>query len=65
MAGVLGLSLGVLAMVRHLAGLESFGVPYLSPFVTGERTGGIVRLPLPLEKWRQGVSALRNRRNQR
>ena len=64
-AGVLGLSLGVLAMVRHLAGLESFGVPYLSPFVTGERAGGIVRLPLPLEKWRQGVSALRNRRNQR
>ena len=64
-AGVLGLSLGVVVIVRHLAGLESFGVPYLSPFVTGERGGGLVRLPLPLEKWRQGVSALRNRRNQR
>ena len=65
MAGVLGLSLGVIAIVRHLAGLESFGVPYLSPFVTGEQGGGLVRLPLPFEKWRQGVSGRRNRRNQR
>ena len=63
--GVVALALGVAALLRHLAGLESFGVPYLSPFVTGEEGGGLLRLPLPLEKWRQGVSARRNRRNQR
>ena len=63
--GVLGLALGVAALIRHLAGLESFGVPYLSPFVTGEGGTALVRRPMPLEKWRQGVSARRNRRNQR
>lgn len=65
LAGVVGLGLGVAALVRHLAGLESFGVPYLGPFVKGEGLGAVLRRPLPLDKWRQGVDPRRNRRNQR
>ena len=64
-AGLLGLVFGVAVLVRHLAGLESFGVPYLSPFVTGEQAGGVVRPPLPFEKWRRGIPPQRNRRRQK
>lgn len=58
-AGLFGLVLGSGALIYHLAGLESFGRPYLD---SGTRA---MRLPLPLEKWRQGVRWPRNRRNQR
>ena len=58
-AGVFGLVLGCAVLIRHLAGLESFGRPYL----TG--AGRAVRGPLPLEKWREWVRRPLNRRNQR
>lgn len=58
-AGLFGLVMGCVVLVRHLAGLESFGRPYLSV------PEGVVRGPLPLEKWRARVRLPRNRRNQR
>ena len=67
--GLFGLILGIAALLYHLAGLESFGVPYLAPFTTGvqERRGhpSLFRLPLPQMKWRDGAVNTRNRRNQR
>lgn len=35
-AGIYGLSLGFLLLIHHLNKLETFGVPYLSPFVANE-----------------------------
>lgn len=58
-AGLFGLVLGGAALIYHLAGLESFGQPYLSPRARA------LRGPLPLEKWREAVRAPLNRRNQK
>ena len=59
----------VAALVAHLAGLESFGVPYLAPFTSaaGQERGSpdLIRLPLPWMKWRNGAARSANRRNQR
>ena len=67
--GLLGLALGCAALIIHLAGLESFGVPYLAPFTTGTqvRRGhpSLFRLPLPQMKWRDGPVHTRNRRSQK
>lgn len=69
LAGLLGLALGCGALIYHLAGLETFGVPYLAPFTTGTRIQRghptLLRLPLPLMKWRDGAVRSQNRRNQR
>lgn len=66
--GLFGLTLGCAALVYHLAGLETFGVPYLAPFTTGVqvRRGhpSLFRLPLPRMKWRDGAVHTQNRRNQ-
>lgn len=34
--GLMGLSMGSLILLYHLCSIECFGVPYLSPFVSGE-----------------------------
>lgn len=69
LGGLTGLALGGGAIIYHLAGLESFGVPYLAPFTTGTRVPrghpSLFRLPLPAMKWRDGPVKTRNRRNQR
>ena len=69
MGGLFGLGLGCAALLYHLAGLESFGVPYLAPFTTGTqvRRGhpSLLRLPLKAMKWRDGAVHTHNRRNQR
>ena len=66
--GLAGLALGCAALIYHLAGLETFGVPYLAPFTTGvqARRGhpSLFRLPLPRMKWRDGAVKTDNRRNQ-
>jgi len=36
LAGMFGVAMGFTMIVYHLAGLESFGVPYMSPFAGGE-----------------------------
>jgi hypothetical protein len=69
LGGLFGLSVGCGALIWHLAGLESFGVPYLAPFTTGKRVCGdhpsLIRLPLPWSKHRDGAERAENRRNQR
>ncbi len=49
-AGLFGLTAGVLALLIHLSGLESLGTPYLNPF-SGARSGGaVLRAPVPEEE---------------
>ena len=57
-AGLLGVTAGCVALIYHLAGLESFGVPYLSPDAP-------VRIPVPEQKLRPGFLRPRNRRERR
>ena len=67
-AGTFGLGMGVAGLIYHLAGLESFGVPYLAPFTSGARFSAgqpdVVRPPLSRMKWRNGAVYTENRRNQ-
>ena len=69
LGGLFGLAAGCAALIHHLAGLESFGVPYLAPFSTGTqvRRGhpSLIRLPLPMMRWRDGAVRAANRRNQK
>ena len=58
-AGLVGLVLGCAVLLRHLAGLESFGAAYL------EGWSPAVRPPLPLELVRRAVPPWRNRRRQK
>lgn len=68
-AGSAGLVLGGMALVCHLAGLESFGVAYLTPFAAnaGEQVEGhaVLRQPLPRVKLRPAALDPQNRRNQK
>ena len=61
------LPLGLGLLTGHLAGLESFGVPYLAPLVGGGVEGcpAVLRPPLPWVKWREGAVRTGNRRDQR
>jgi hypothetical protein len=67
-AGLLGLVLGVVLLVTHLAGLETFGVPYLTPFAPAsgaqEEEGTVFRRPLRKTVLRESYLRPRNRRNQ-
>ena len=69
LGGLFGLAMGCGALICHLAGLESFGVSYLSPFATEsdgpEQGSGLIRRPLPRVKWRPAAIHPANRRNQR
>lgn len=66
--GAAGLVLAGMALACHLAGLESFGVAWLTPFAAnaGEQVEGHAVLRLPLRKTILRPAALkaRNRRNQ-
>ncbi|MCI8651431.1 MAG: spore germination protein [Oscillospiraceae bacterium] len=68
LAGLFGVVVGTVALVGHLAGLESFGVAYLTPFAVnaGERVGSrsLLRQPLPKDKLRPGYLNTENRRKQ-
>lgn len=68
-AGLFGAVMGAAALVVHLAGLESFGVPYLTPFAVSAgaqaREHVFLRRPLPQVKDRPPVLHPRNRRKQR
>ncbi len=67
--GLFALSGGLAALIYHLAGLESFGFPYLAPFTTGagapKGPPSLIRLPLPLMKWRSVTPRGMNRRDQK
>ena len=68
-AGLFGVVSGLSALVIHLAGIESFGVSYLTPFASnaGEQVEGhaVFRQPLPQVKQRPAALKTRNRRNQK
>lgn len=65
--GIYGFITGWLLLLIHLAGLKSFGIPYLMPFAAGERDGisrwtdGIFRAPARRLD-RRPVYAVRNAR---
>lgn len=42
-AGLFGLSAGFLLLTSHLAGLRSYGVPYLAPFSAATGGGVVLR----------------------
>ncbi|MDR0671270.1 MAG: spore germination protein [Oscillospiraceae bacterium] len=67
-AGLPGLSIVSLFLIHHMAGLSSFGVPYLTSFALGCHRDAIVRAlrpPLWLIKERARALNPRNRRNRR
>ena len=68
-AGLFGAIIGAAALVVHLAGLESFGVPYLTPFAVSAgkeaREHVFLRRPLPQIKDRPPALHPLNRRKQR
>ncbi len=67
--GLLGVALAAVVLVGHLAGLECFGVAYLTPFAAngGQQVEGhaLFRVPIPHVKLRPAALKSRNRRNQR
>lgn len=67
--GIFGTILGAAGMVIHLAGLESFGVAYLTPFAAnaGAQVEGetVLREPLPQVKLREAALKTKNRRQQK
>ena len=68
-AGLFGMVAGAAVLIVHLAGLESFGVPYLTPFAVGTgvhaREHVLLRRPMPRIKDRPAALKPRNRRKQR
>lgn len=64
-AGLFGMTVAILLLILHLAGLESLGIPYLFPFsgVTGVKT--LLRPRLQTMKYRSGVLHPEDLRNQR
>ena len=63
--GIFGIVTGVYLTVSHLAGLLSFGVPYLTPFVKQSMDNGtgnkIVRVPFK-KRWRRPSYVRQNER---
>ena len=62
-AGVFALTLGLLALLLRLAALESFGLPYLSPF-SALHAGALIRPRLAAQKYRDPALHPLDRRNQ-
>ncbi|MBQ8647821.1 MAG: spore germination protein, partial [Oscillospiraceae bacterium] len=66
--GLLGLVLGGVVLIYRLAGMESFGVAYLTPFASnaGQHKEGhtVLRQPLTKVKTRPDYLNTKNRRNQ-
>jgi len=52
MAGLFGLTVGLIVMLLHLGGLDSFGLSYLRPFDRAETGGVVLRKRLAEEKYR-------------
>ena len=63
--GLLGVTVGLLLLLTELAGLESLGRSYLSPFGRAEVKGALVRPRLVRQKWRDGALKPMDDQNQR
>lgn len=61
--GLYGMTLGMILLVVHLAGLESLGVPYLAPYSAGK--GDLLRRRLVDQKYRDPAMKPEDRRNQK
>ena len=68
LGGLFAVTAAAAVLVCHLARLESFGVPYLTPFAAdgGDRAmgHGVIRWPLPWVKFREQALHPQNRRRQ-
>jgi len=51
-AGLFGLTVGLIAMLLHLGSLQSFGLSYLRPFDRAETGGVVLRKPMKENKFR-------------
>lgn len=63
--GLFGVTVGLLLLLTELAGLESLGRSYLSPFGRAEVKGTLVRPRLVRQKWRDGALKPMDDQNQR
>ena len=67
--GLFGVVTGTVLLMGHLAGLESFGAAYLTPFAAnaGDQVEGhtVLRQPLPADKLRPAHLNPANRRKQK
>lgn len=66
--GLFGVVLGLAGLVWYLSTLESFGVPYTSPLAEGgaaEVWKALLRIPLPMDKYRERALRVRDRRRQK
>lgn len=66
--GLYGIMLGLALLTWYLSGIESFGVPYLSPMAEGgfrEVLKSLIRLPLPKDKFREKALHTPDKRNQK
>ena len=63
--GLFGVTVGLLLLLTELAGLESLGRSYLSPFGRAEVKGALVRPRLVRQKWRDGALEPMDNQNQR
>ena len=63
--GLFGVAVGLLLLLTELAGLESLGRSYLSPFGRAEVKGALVRPRLVRQKWRDGALKPMDDQNQR
>jgi len=66
-AGLFGVIAATAVLIYHVAALESFGVPFLTPFaaVGGDQIDGVLRRPLAWVKFRERALKTQNRRNQK
>lgn len=63
--GIYGLSMVLVLLLHHWCRIDSFGVPYLSPFVGDEEvqlTDTLFRFPLPTMKKRPSQMRVKNKR---
>lgn len=67
LAGLFGVVAASALLVHHVAALESYGVPFLTPFaaVGGDQIDGVLRRPLAWVKFRERALKTQNRRNQK
>jgi spore germination protein KA len=66
--GLFGIGVGALLLLYDLASIETFGVPYLTPFATNEgrnMNDSIIRIPLPFIKKRPAYMKSPNERRQK
>jgi spore germination protein KA len=65
--GLYGVIIGLLIILIHLAGLQSFGVPYLAPLVHGtadDMVGTFIRIPWWITSKRPRLLAVQDRKRQ-